>query len=45
MTELTYLVPAEAEGQRLDTFLRRRGDTAGCLRSVKHRGGAFFHCL
>lgn len=42
MTELSYLVPPQADGQRLDSFLRRQGVTAGCMRSVKHQGGGFF---
>lgn len=39
---LTYIVPPEAEGQRLQLFLRARGVTAGCIKAVKHRGGGFF---
>lgn len=40
--ELRYIVPPEAEGQRLGLFLRTRGVTAGLIRSVKHAGNGFF---
>lgn len=40
--ELCYIVPPEAEGQRLGLFLRTRGVTAGLIRSVKHTGQGFF---
>lgn len=39
--ELRYIVPPEAEGQRLGMFLRTRGVTAGLIKSVKHRGEGF----
>lgn len=39
---LSYIVPPEADGQRLQLFLRTRGVTAGCIKAVKHRGGGFF---
>lgn len=39
---LSYTVPPEAEGQRLQFFLRARGVTAGCIRAVKHQSGGFF---
>ncbi|MGN0984395.1 MAG: RluA family pseudouridine synthase [Gemmiger sp.] len=39
---LSYTVPPEAEGQRLQTFLRAQGVTAGCIRAVKHQSGGFF---
>lgn len=40
--ELRYLVPPEAEGQRLGVFLRTCGITAGLIKSVKHLGNGFF---
>lgn len=40
--ELCYVVPPEAEGQRLGIFLRTRGVTAGLIKSVKHRGDGFW---
>lgn len=40
--KLRYIVPPEAEGQRLGLFLRTRGVTAGLIRSVKHEGDGFF---
>lgn len=42
MLTLTYTVPPEADGRRLQLFLRERGVTAGCIKSVKHQGGGFF---
>ena len=40
--ELCYIVPPEAEGQRLGLFLRTRGVTAGLIKSVKHVGEGFY---
>lgn len=40
--ELRYVVPSEAEGQRLGLFLRTCGVTAGLIKSVKHTGQGFF---
>lgn len=40
--ELRYVVPPEAEGQRLGLFLRTCGVTAGLIKSVKHTGQGFF---
>lgn len=40
--ELCYIVPPEAEGQRLGLFLRIRGVTAGLIKSVKHVGEGFY---
>ncbi|HJG27324.1 MAG TPA: RluA family pseudouridine synthase, partial [Subdoligranulum variabile] len=40
--ELCYIVPPEAEGQRLGFFLRTRGVTAGLIKSVKHVGEGFY---
>ena len=42
MVYLTCRVPDGAEGQCLDTFLRRQGLSAGLLRAVKHEAGGFF---
>lgn len=39
---LRYIVPPEAEGQRLGLFLRTCGITAGLIKSVKHTGEGFF---
>lgn len=39
--ELQFVVPPEAEGQRLGYFLRTCGVTAGLIRSVKHTGAGF----
>ena len=40
--ELRYVVPSEAEGQRLGIFLRTCGVSAGMIKSVKHTGQGFF---
>ncbi len=38
---LCFTVPPEADGRRLDRYLRAQGVTAGLLRAVKHSGGFF----
>ena len=42
MTVLRYIVPPEADGQRLGIFLRTQGVTAALIKSVKYNGGGFF---
>lgn len=39
MKTLTFPVPPEADGLRLDAFLRRRGLSMGLIRAVKQSGG------
>ena len=40
--QLGFTVVPQADGMRLDTFLRSCGLTAGCIRSVKHQSNGFF---
>ena len=42
MLYLTCRVPAGAAGQRLDTFLRHQGLSAGLIRAVKQQTGGFY---
>lgn len=42
MLYLACLVPPEAQGCRLDSFLRGQGLSAGLIRAVKHQCGGFF---
>ena len=42
MTVLRYIVPPEADGQRLGIFLRTQGVTAALIKSVKYNGDGFF---
>ena len=42
MTVLRYIVPPEADCQRLGIFLRTQGVTAALIKSVKYNGDGFF---
>ena len=42
MTVLRYIVPPEANCQRLGIFLRTQGVTAALIKSVKYNGDGFF---
>lgn len=42
MLYLSCRVPSEAQGCRLDSFLRAQGLSAGLIRGVKHQCGGFF---
>lgn len=41
MTVLRYIVPPEADCQRLEIFLRTQGVTAALIKSVKYNGDGF----
>lgn len=42
LPNLVFVVPPQAEGQRLGVFLRRSGVSASCIKAVKHQGQGFF---
>ena len=42
MTVLRYIVPPEADCQRLGIFLRTQGVTAALIKSVKYNGDGFY---
>ena len=42
LPKLVFVVPPQAEGQRLGVFLRRAGVSASCIKAVKHQGRGFF---
>ena len=39
---LTFPVPPDCDGMRLGVFLRTRGVSAACIKSVKYQGAGFF---
>lgn len=42
MQSLVFVVPPQADGQRLGVFLRQAGVSASCIKAVKHQGSGFF---
>lgn len=42
LQSLVFVVPPQADGQRLGVFLRQAGVSASCIKAVKHQGSGFF---
>ncbi len=42
LQSLVFVVPPQADGQRLGVFLRQAGVSASCIKAVKHQGRGFF---